>query len=103
VAVASVTGLLRLNRELTQLYGGRRHTADVQGAFRATDLKTLVASPWGGVPIAVKRTCLWLDVTCQQGGPGGFGDDPNDAGAVVIARAFERTIGRLRPRQRGGL
>jgi hypothetical protein len=76
VAVASVTGLVRLNRELTQLYGGRRHTADMQGAFRATDLKTLVASPWGRVPIAVKRTCLWLDVTCQQGGPGGSGTIP---------------------------
>jgi hypothetical protein len=26
--------------------------------------------------------------------------DPNDAGAVVIDGAFERTIGRLRPRPR---
>jgi lysophospholipase L1-like esterase len=92
VAVASVAGLVRLNRELSRLYGGPLRTADVQGAFRATDLKTLVPSRWGRVPIAVKRACSWLDVVCRAGLPG-FGDDPDDAGAVVIAGAFERTVG----------
>jgi hypothetical protein len=55
----------------------------------------MVASPWGEVPIAVQRACAWLDIFCQAGAPEGFGDDPNDAGAVAIATAFERRIDRL--------
>lgn len=91
-AIATVSALQTLNQELTRLYGGARNTADVQSAFAATDLTTIVQSPWGNIPIAVQRTCAWLDVQCQQAGPEGFGDDPNNVGAAVIATAFEHTI-----------
>jgi lysophospholipase L1-like esterase len=96
--LATTPGLVALNRELTTLYGARK-TADVQGAFKATDLKTMVPSQWGSVPIGVKRACSWLDIVCQQGSPEQFGDDPNVTGARVIASAFERRIGVLRPRR----
>lgn len=90
--------LLALNHELTSLYGAAKKTADVQGAFKATDFTTMVPSQWGTVPVAVKRACSWLDIVCQKGALEGFGDDPNIAGAAVIASAFEHKIGVLRPR-----
>jgi lysophospholipase L1-like esterase len=101
LALTTVSSLVALNRELTTLYGGPRKTADVQGIFRSTDLTTMVASPWGTVPIAVKRACSWLDITCHAGAPEDLGDDPNDAGAVVIATAFERTLDRVFHRRPG--
>ena len=97
-ALATTPGLLALNRELTSLYGGPKKTADVQGAFKATDFRTIVASRWGRIPIAVNRACSWLDIVCHNGAIEGFGDDPNFTGAAKIASAFERTIGVLRPR-----
>ena len=96
-ALATTPGLLALNRELTSLYGGTKKTADVEGAFKATDFKTMVASRWGRIPIAVNRACSWLDISCRNGALEGFGDDPNVTGAAKIASAFERTIGVLRP------
>jgi lysophospholipase L1-like esterase len=99
-ALSTLPGLVSLNRELTALYGGAKKTADVQGMFRSTDLKTVVASQWGDVPIAVKRACSWLDIQCHVGAPEGAGDDPNNAGAAAIASAFERTIGPLCTRKR---
>jgi lysophospholipase L1-like esterase len=90
-AISTVPALGALNRELAKLYG-TKNTADVQGAFHATDLNTIVASPWGNIPIAVQRACAWLDIGCQPGGPETFGDDPNNPGAAVIASAFEHTI-----------
>jgi hypothetical protein len=90
-ALATLPGLRILNHELATLYGPWR-TADVQGAFRSFDFGSRVASPWGPVPPAVARACLWLDITCHRGGPEDFGDDPNLAGAAAIARAFERVI-----------
>jgi lysophospholipase L1-like esterase len=98
LALATTPGLLALNHELTRLYGGPKKTADVQGAFRATDFKTMVPSQWGTIPIAVKRACSWLDIVCNTGALEGFGDDPNLTGAAKIAMTFERTIGVLRPR-----
>jgi lysophospholipase L1-like esterase len=95
LTLATTPGLLALNRELTQIYGGAKRTADVQTAFRATDFKTIVPSPWGDVPIGVKRACTWLDIGCHPGALEDFGDDPNLAGAAVIASAFERKIGVL--------
>ncbi len=47
ITLATTPGLLALNRELTSLYGGPKKTADVQGAFKATDFTTKVASRWG--------------------------------------------------------
>lgn len=91
-ALSTLPLLRTLNRELTSLYGGPTKRADVQGAFRSTDFKTAVASPWGKVPVAVARACSWLDIQCLAGAPDVFGDDPNHAGAAAIASAFERTI-----------
>jgi hypothetical protein len=71
--------------------------ADVATAFASTDMTHLVSSRWGRVPVAVARACTLLDITCQRGQPEGFGDDPDGAGARVIARTFETTIGHLRP------
>jgi lysophospholipase L1-like esterase len=95
LALSTVPGLVELNKLLTKVYGGRAKTADVEGAFRSTDLNTMVASRWGTVPVAVARACSWLDITCVPGQPEGFGDDPNAKGAKVIARAFERKIDRV--------
>ena len=92
LALSTVPGLVVLNKLLTKLYGGPARTADVEGAFRSTDLDTMVASRWGTVPVAVARACSWLDITCVPGQPEGFGDDPNERGAAVIAHAFERKI-----------
>jgi lysophospholipase L1-like esterase len=105
LALTTVQLLVVLNRELTSLYGGAGNTADVQQEFRSLDLNTMVSSPWGEVPIAVDRACSWLDIVCQPGSPEGFGsgDDPNDAGAVAIASAFERRIDGLCIRPESGL
>jgi lysophospholipase L1-like esterase len=92
-AISTVPSLQALNQELAALYG-TKNTADVQSAFHATDLNTIVQSPWGNIPIAVQRACAWLDIRCQPGAPEGFGDDPNYPGAAAIASAFEHTINR---------
>lgn len=94
-ALSTVSAGMALNRALTALFGGAKKTADVQGAFRSTDLTTIVSSQWGDVPIAVKRACSWLDIQCHPGAPEGFGLDPNAVGEIAIASAFERSIGRL--------
>jgi hypothetical protein len=94
-ALSTVSPGVALNSELTALYGGPKKAADVQGAFHATDLTKLVASPWGNVPIAVARACSWLAIQCYAGAAEGFGLDPNVTGEAQIASAFERTIGVL--------
>ncbi len=99
LAVSTLPGLRAVNQELAALYGGLKNTANVQAAFDATDLGTIVESPWGNIPIGVQRACAWLDIQCHQGAPEGLGDDPNNAGAAAIASAFEKTIGRLCTRQ----
>jgi hypothetical protein len=92
-ALSTVPALVAVNRELTALYGGAKKIADVQGAFRSTDLTTIVSSRWGDVPIAVKRACSWLDIQCHPSAPEGFGLDPNTVGEAAIASAFDRAIG----------
>lgn len=92
-ALSTVSAGEALSRELTAIYGGAKQIADVQGAFRSTDLGTVVPSQWGDVPIAVDRACSWLDIQCHQGAPEGFGLDPMPAGELAIASAFERAIG----------
>jgi hypothetical protein len=94
-ALSTVPPGIALNDELTALYGGASGTADVEGAFHATDLTTMVASRWGEVPIAVARACSWLAIQCHAGAPEGFALDPNAIGEAHIANAFERTIGVL--------
>jgi lysophospholipase L1-like esterase len=89
----TIPKLLSLNRELASLYGPK-HTADVQDAFASTQLSKMVGSRWGTVPLAVKRACSWLDIECHRGAPEGFGDDPDVAGERVIARTFEKLLGR---------
>ena len=96
--LATTPGLLALNRELTSLYGGPKKTADVQGAFKATDFTTIVASRWGTNPDRCQPGVLVARHLLPHGAIEGFGDDPNLTGAAKIASAFERTIGVLRPR-----
>ncbi len=94
-AVGSVPFLVALNSLLAKTYeaAGAR-VADVQDAFQSTDMSTYVSSPWGHVPIAVGRACALLDMSCRVGQQT-IGSDPAPAGAVVIAKAFETTIGVL--------
>jgi len=92
-----ITGVATLNKDMTQVYAKAFvPVADVATAFQSSDMTHFVASQWGRIPVAVDRACTLLDITCHRGAPEGFGDDPNNAGAVVIARAFEKTIGTLR-------
>ena len=93
-ALSTIPPLLALNGELDAIYGATR-TADVQDAFSATDMTTIVSSPWGEVPIGVDRACTWLNLQCEPGSLAWFGIDPNAAGEAIIAQAFEHTIGTL--------
>jgi hypothetical protein len=52
--------------------------------------------------VSVASACTLLDIVCHQGSLIGYGDDPNYAGAVVIAHAFEMAIGRLAPPEYDG-
>jgi hypothetical protein len=103
LAVAAVAGVGLLSKTMTQAYQAEASPiADVQGAFHSVDLTHFVRSPWGRVPVAVASACTLLDIVCQQGSLIGFGDDPNNVGAVVIARAFQKAIGRLTPPRSDG-
>jgi lysophospholipase L1-like esterase len=92
----SIAGIQLLNSDLEQLYteAGAK-VADVFDAFDTSEMSTLTHSKWGMVPVAVKKACTLLNFSCQKGEPEGLGDDPNAAGAVVIAHAFAKVI-RLR-------
>ncbi len=93
-AVSSVAELQLFNQVLEGAYAGEDvPVADVADAFESNDLTDLVSSPWGQVPVAVDKACTLLDITCTVGQLEGFGDDPNAAGATVIAGAFETTMG----------
>jgi GDSL-like Lipase/Acylhydrolase family len=97
LTVAAVAGVGLLDRTMGQAYRAEADpVADIQGAFRSTDLTHFVRSAWGRVPVAVANACTLLDIDCHRGSIVGYGDDPNQAGAVVVARAFEKAIGRLR-------
>jgi hypothetical protein len=103
LAIAAVAGVGLLSKTMGQAYAAESApVADVQGAFHSMDLTHFVRSPWGRVPVAVASACTLLDIVCHQGSLIGFGDDPNNAGAVVIARAFEKAIGRLAPPRSDG-
>jgi lysophospholipase L1-like esterase len=96
-AVASTKELVTLNKLLSGIYlkvAGAK-TANVQTAFRSTNFAKRVSSKWGRIPVAVAHACAWLDILCQRGESEGFGDDPNDFGAIVIAGAFVKVIGEL--------
>ena len=98
LAVAAVAGVGLLSKTMSQAYRAEASpTADVQGAYHSADLTHFVSSRWGRVPVSVASACTLLDIVCQQGSFIGYGDDPNYAGAVVIAHAFEKAIGRLAP------
>lgn len=98
LALAAVTGVKQLSNDMDERFAAASiPVANVESAFDSNDLAQFAASPWGRVPVAVERACQLLDITCRAGFVEGFGDDPNDAGAVVIARTFEHVIGVLRP------
>ena len=93
-AVSSVAELALFNQVLEGAYAGEDvPVADVADAFESNDMTDMVSSPWGQVPVAVDKACTLLDITCTVGQLEGFGDDPNAAGATVIAGAFETTMG----------
>jgi len=103
LAVAAVAGVGLLSKSMGQAYQAEASpTADVQRAYHSMDLTHVVSSRWGRVPVSVASACTFLDIVCQRGALIGYGDDPNDAGAVVIAHAFEKAIGRLAPPGSGG-
>jgi hypothetical protein len=103
LAVAAVAGVGLLSKTMGQAYRAEASPiADVQGAYHSTDLTHFVSSRWGRVPVAVASACTLLDIVCHQGSLIGYGDDPNAAGAVVIAHAFEKAIGRLPPPKSDG-
>lgn len=90
----SVSLVTNLNGLLAGAYQqAEAPVADVASAFDITDLTEMVSSQWGEMPVAVDKACTLLDITCRSGQTEVFGDDPNNAGATVIAQAFERTIG----------
>ena len=94
VAVSSVAELALFNQTLGAAYGGEGvPVADVADAFESNDMTDMVSSAWGQVPVAVDKACTLLDITCTVGQLEGFGDDPDVAGATVIAGAFETTMG----------
>ena len=96
LALQAMAGVATLNKDMTAVYAKvSAPAADVATAFQSSDMTHLVSSPWGRIPVAVDRACALLDITCHRGAAEGFGDDPNDSGAVVIAHAFEKTIGTL--------
>ena len=67
--------------------------ADVAGPDGyAVDDFTVVASPWGDIPLNVRNACSWLDIGCVVGSVGSFGDDANAAGYQVIAHSYEAVI-----------
>jgi hypothetical protein len=103
LAAAAVAGVGLLDKTMGQAYRTEASpVADVQGAFHSADLRHFVRSRWGRVPVAVENACSLLDIVCHQGSFIGYGDDPNDAGAVVIANTFEKAIGRLAPPKSDG-
>lgn len=100
LAVASSSVLVNLNNLVTAIYRqvGKGPTANVASLYQITNFSTLVTTAkWGRVPVSVSRACGWLDIVCHRGSTEGFGDDPDRSGAVVIARAFEKVIGVLKP------
>jgi len=98
LAVAAVAGVGLLSKTMGQAYQAEASpTAHVQEAYHSADLTHFVVSRWGRVPVSVASACRLLDIVCHQGSLIGYGDDPNVAGAVVIAHAFEKAIGRLDP------
>ncbi len=99
LAVASSSVLVNLNTLLARIYreASKAPTANVATLFQITNFSTFVASKWGRVPVAVSRACGWLDIVCERGSPEGYGDDPNRSGAIVIAHAFLKIIGVLKP------
>jgi lysophospholipase L1-like esterase len=93
-ALATIPALSTFNSDLAQVFGQFNvPVADVFDAFQTSDTTEMVSSPWGMVPVAVDNACTWLDITCTAGQIEGFGDDPVDSGAKVIAGTFEKLIG----------
>jgi len=98
LAAASIAGVGLLGKSMFQAYRAEATSvANVEGAYHSADLTHFESSPWGRVPVAVADACTLLDIVCRRGSLIGYGDDPNRAGAVVIASAFAKAIGRLRP------
>lgn len=97
-AMLGVSTVSQLDQAMDETYtAALSPIVNVQAAFDSTDMTHFVNSKWGRVPIAVAKACSLIDIGCEKGASELFGDDPNLAGAVVIAHAFEKSIGHLRP------
>jgi len=96
-AMLGVSAVSQLDQAMDEDYAAASSPiVNVEAAFDSTDMTHFVNSRWGRVPIAVAKACSLLDIGCRKGASELFGDDPNLAGAVVIAEAFEKAIGHLR-------
>jgi lysophospholipase L1-like esterase len=94
----AIAGVATLNTDMEHVYAKAAvPVAHVATAYKSGDMTHYVSSSWGRIPVAVDRACMLLDITCHRNAPEGFGDDPNNPGAVVIAHTFEHAIGSLRP------
>lgn len=97
-AMAAVISVSKLDSAMDAVYAAASSpVANIEGAFSSQNMVHFVASKWGRVPVAVDKACALLDIECIEGQSEGFGDDPNVAGARVIAATFEKGIGHLKP------
>ncbi|MGA8682107.1 MAG: SGNH/GDSL hydrolase family protein [Acidimicrobiales bacterium] len=98
LALAAVGGVRLLSVDMEKSFAASSiPVANVEDAFDSSDMAHFVSSRWGRVPVAVDVACRLLDIVCRPGLVELFGDDPNEAGAVVIAHAFEQVIGMQGP------
>lgn len=94
LVMQTVFGQQLLNQQLARTYAKFGvPVANVQDAVRSTDMTTMVASKWGRVPVAVQQACTLLNITCPPVVVR-LENDPNVAGAAIIAEQFELTIRR---------
>lgn len=95
LAAASPLVLKQVNDRLTSAdRRARFRTADVAGAFDSYDSTRTVSWEGRRIPINVARVCSWT-WACQTP-PTGPNIHANKDGYMVMARSFERAIGRLR-------
>ena len=95
LAVASPLLLKQVNDELTS--ADRKagvKTADVAGAFRSYDSTQTLTWEGQQIPVNVATVCSWT-WACQTP-PSGPNIHANKNGYAVIAKAFDKVIGRLR-------
>jgi lysophospholipase L1-like esterase len=95
LAAASVPLTQQVNNSLTSADAASGFkTADVAGAFDTYDTMDMVPFENQMIPIDVARVCSWTWACTTP--PSGPNVHANKNGYAVIARAFEKVVGRLR-------